>query len=33
MMIDILWQADLPRLPDHGIFPRKPGSKTAKTTD
>jgi len=33
MMIDILWQADLPNLPDHGIFPRKSTAKPAKTAD
>jgi hypothetical protein len=33
MMIDLMWQAALPNLPDHGIFPRKPIIKSAKSAD
>ena len=33
MMIDLLWQADLPNIPDHGIFPRKTDIKPAKFAD
>ncbi len=29
-MIDLLWQAGLPRLPEHGIFLRIPVEKPAK---
>lgn len=29
-MIDLLWQASLPQLPDRGIFPRNFGYKSNK---